>query len=143
MPTVTKSQNLKIAFLLDEHSLKRIDSVLKQEVSEEIKYALSCSDGSSFEFSSVEDVLNIPNTKERQINSISINIPWHQEPQVRMKFRAEGYTSPIEYEITGGEKDVFYLSDKLDECISSLRQWYSTIAFIDFLWFFWVFFLLQ
>ncbi len=58
MPSVTKSRNLKIAFLLDKQLLKRIDSILKQAVSGEIKYALSCSDGSSFEFSSIEDVFN-------------------------------------------------------------------------------------
>ena len=89
----TKSRLLKIAFLLDEQLFLRIISVLK-EISEEIDYRIYCSDGSSFQPSSTEEVLNFPNIKERQITSISLNTPWGQEPRVQIRFRAESLISP-------------------------------------------------
>ena len=35
---------------------------------------------------------------------------------------------PVEYEVSGNEKDVFHASARLDEYFSGLGQWYSLIS---------------
>lgn len=128
----SKSQSFKIAFVLDESLLRSITNLL-QEVSQEIEYHVGCSDGSSIQCTSLEEVLQVPNSKERQITYIVLITPLGKAPSIRLRFRGRPFDDSIEYEVSGDEKSTFFVSDKLDECISNLRQWYTPVAFLSFL----------
>lgn len=120
---------MKIAYILDHDSLMRIVKIL-QEISELIEFTMTCSDDSKIECSSIDDVFAFANIKTRAITSISLVTPWGKRPQINVRFRSEKYR-PVEYDVKGNDKEVYYFSGKLDEAISSLRQWYSKIAFVD------------
>ena len=85
----------------------------------------------SVEYSSVDEVAQFPNSTERQMSSLSANTPWGKSPSVSMKFKNSTYY-PVEYEVRGPERDVFHISSGLEEFISTIRQWYSRIALLDY-----------
>jgi hypothetical protein len=127
----TKTKPFKVAYRLDRQGFERIVGILK-EVSPDVKISVGCSDGSSIEFSTPDELLDFPNSQSRRIQSLSLRTPWGEEPHINVRFRSSESSTPIEYEISGDDKSVFYYSGKLDECVSTYRLWYTPFAFLDF-----------
>ena len=117
---------------MDEESLRQIAGILFG-ISDQIEYTIECSDGSSSEYSLLDDVLAFPNPKTRRITGLSLNTAWQQEPHIQMRFKGQPAV-PVEYTVRGEEKDVFYLSGRLDEAAARLRRWYSPAASFNFMW---------
>ncbi|WP_281755865.1 hypothetical protein [Thermodesulfovibrio yellowstonii] len=103
-----------------------------REVSQELNVSIDCSDGSSIEFSSPDELFEFVNSDARYIKSLRLSTQWDKDLHIYIRFSSKKYSTPIEYEITGNEKSVSYYSGKLDECISTFRLWYTPLAFFDF-----------
>jgi len=103
---------------------------------DDLEYTVLFSDSSSLACSSADEVLGLQNSRERQITSIWIDTSYRSEPRIEIKFIALPYLDPVEYQVSGNEKDVFYASSRLDEYFSGLRQWYSLVVSANFKTFF-------
>lgn len=133
MPTRTSQSRVShVAYVMDEESLRQVAGILFG-ISDQIEYTIECSDGSSIDYSLLDDVLAFQNPKNRRVTGLSLNTSWQQEPHIQMRFKGRSAV-PIEYTVRGEEKDVFYLSGRLDEAIAALRRWYSPVAYFDFMW---------
>jgi hypothetical protein len=144
--TTTKSRYIRMAYLLDAERLRRLEELLKESVTDhidasesllvpnrEIGYSVDFSDGTSRTFSSVEDVLGIENSPKREITSLSLSTPYFYEPiRATIRFRQERNLA-VSYDLTGDDREVLSLSDKLDEYVLGLRQWYSPLTRFSFL----------
>jgi len=132
MPSETsKSKAFKIAYFLDPKGFERIVKILN-DVSKDLEISIGCNDGSSIKFSSPNELLEFTNSESRCIQTVTLATPWGKKPHIYVRFRSTKYSSPVEYEISGDDKTVFYYSGKLDECVSTFRLWYTPIAFLDF-----------
>lgn len=133
MASTRKPGTPKIAFLLDEKSFRQLVALIEDLTSSEsLDYSVRLSDGSSVTFDSADEVLSVQNSRERQITSIWIDTAYRSEPRIEVKFQAARYLDPVEYQVSGNEKDVFHASARLDEYFSGLRQWYSLIVSAGF-----------
>ncbi len=89
-------------------------------------FSVDCADGSAVKYDSVEDVLKLPNAGERRIERIRIaTTEGSVAGSVSLK---DSYFGAIAYDISGPQRDVFYVAGQLEDCIAALRQWYSPIA---------------
>lgn len=129
--TTTKSAELRIAFLLDGESLRTVAAAL-QGICTELQYTVALSDGSTLKTASLDDILGCANSTKRTITSISVETPWGKALQAHVEFGGHRYAAPVQYRVTGNDKEVLYFSDKLEERLSSMRLWYSALALIDF-----------
>lgn len=133
MPIRTnKTRELPIAYVLDEETLSRLLQTMNEEVSQEVDWFVSLSDGSSLHTGDLAEVTNILNTKSRAITRIRCHAKSTTEPkEADVTFRNYGAMSgsgSIAYEVTGDDRTVVYLSGKLEEFLFSLRQWYTVIC---------------
>jgi hypothetical protein len=140
-----KSKAYKMAFLLDETALRRLVDTIREIVardeeraeqpelenfrpSNEISYIVTFSDGSSLECDAFEELVSLPNSRNRMINSISLASPERGQTHIELSFRTNDPDETVYYDVTGTEKDVFFFSHQIEERLTALRQWYSWIA---------------
>jgi hypothetical protein len=142
-----KSRYVRMAYLLDADKLRQLVSLLGENVTshidvsesplvndKEIDYSVDFSDGTSRDFSSIEDVLNLPNSSKRRITSLSLSTPPFYSPiRARVGFRQDRSIA-ASYDLTGDDKEVLSLADKLDEYMLGVRQWYSPLTRFSFFW---------
>src|SRR5258708_3867810 len=146
-----KARSLKIAFVVNADHLRRLATVLG-EASKQLEYTVGLSDGTSVRYSDVEDIIKLPNSKERSITSLiagtpeektlddirympgkgqvgvpsteaAVNPPSTAYVTLRKSNAAE--SPSVEYTITGPQRHVIYLGARLDDWIAATRQWYS------------------
>lgn len=123
-----KTGNPQIAFLLNEQRFRQLVSLLQELTgSAELEYTVRLSDNSSVTCSSADEVLNIQNSKHRQMKSIFVETPILEKPRVEVKFQRDSNSKPVEYTVSGDERNVFHAFARLDEYFAGLRQWYSPI----------------
>lgn len=131
----SKTRSLDIAFLLDAENLTQLENTLK-EIGDAIEYQVKFSDGHTLQFRSAEEVLKQPNSRARSIMSLiagvsgrgkqSVYVVLKDPPKSSSTFGNSAPSSPsVEYTITGTQKNVIYLGDRLDEWAAGIRQWYS------------------
>lgn len=132
-PTTTKPGTPKIAFLLNEQRFRQLVALIQGLTStDDLEYIVRLSDGSSITCESADEVLGVQNSRERRITSIWIDTSYRSEPRIRVRFQSRFYLEPVEYEVSGNEKDVFHASARLDEYFSGLRLWYSPMVSLGF-----------
>lgn len=95
-----------------------------KEASEIIKYSVDCIDGTTIEFSSLDDLLKFPNRKEKQYNKIEIRNPYTDDINISVRFSSREYSS-ISYRISADERIVDYYSGKIEGLLMSTKQWYG------------------
>lgn len=145
--TTTKPRYIKMAYLLDAAKLRQLVELLKEHVTghidvsesllvpdKELDYSVKFSDETSRTFSSVEDVLSIPNSSKRTITSLNISTPLFYSPiRASVHFRQERILA-ASYDLAGEDKEVLALADKLDEYMLGVRQWYSPLTRFSLVW---------
>jgi hypothetical protein len=119
----SKTRSLKNAFLLDLVSLIGLDTLLS-ETEDKSEYQVKFSDGSTIRYVHVQDVINQPNAGTKQIVGIIACIEGEGR-SLSLTMRGDPEPS-VEYSLTGGQKDIGHLADKLDDWIASCTQWYSS-----------------
>lgn len=140
MPETTKPSRLKFAFVLGPEDLDRIASLLQKEVLDRapelesrqspntLTYKVEFSDNSTRSTESLDEVLALPNPPTRKITSISISTPyWYRKIRADIRLQNNEYL-PISYDLRGEDNEVITLSQKLDDHLLALRQWYTPLA---------------
>jgi hypothetical protein len=122
----SKSLDLSIAFVLDELSLRRIVSIL-EGVSKPIEFEIACSDQFSVTYSTLDDVLNFPNSSQRRITALSLTTPWGKSPGISVSLRNRDFLS-MQSRVRGTEQEVYLIAPRLEEALAPLRPWYSVIS---------------
>jgi hypothetical protein len=131
-----KTESLDIAFLLNEVRLRKLVDFLEKELGAEVEYKVSYSDNSSTILTSVDDVLDLRNLKDKKLTGIVITTTSGSATQAAVQLIAVPPKSkrvefmPIEYTISGAAnniRDVYFLYEELGRQLASLRQWYSRI----------------
>ncbi len=144
--TTTKPRSFRWAYLLNENTLRRLDQMLKEDVLNEVEssllsgdepkeldYQVGFSDGSYLHTSSVDEVANLPNSRDRRITSLRISEPfWLTDLRVRVSFTNSRSLPSVEYEVRGEASKALHLADKLDQELPAIRQWYSLITKVSF-----------
>lgn len=144
MGTRTKDGEVKRAFLLSADDLHNLAKLLEEEVLErigersaaiygdedrKISYNVEFSDGSSLDTSSLDEVLQLPNSPLSKITKIRLSTPYSAAKiRASVRFANEGYGGPMSYTVSGEEREVFSLAKKLDEFLIGLKRWYWPIA---------------
>ncbi len=114
-PRTRKPGAPKIAFLLNEQKFRQLVKLMRELTdSENLEYTVGLSDNSSITCESADEVLGIQNSKQRQITSIWIETSYRSDPRIQVKFQNPHYLEPVEYEVSGNEKDVFHSSGRLE-----------------------------
>lgn len=131
---IKKNKELRLGFVVDSSALGRLESILGS-ADNKMELSVYLADGTSYEFNNIKDVLNLQNSKNRPIKRIHVETFFQDGARATVSFRDHDLLDTIEYNLTGEEKDVLYLADKLDEWIGSIKPWYSRIATVDFVLF--------
>jgi hypothetical protein len=127
--TTRKNRELQLAFVVDARFLRDLDGFL-QRIADDRAYVILLSDSSSNDYASVDDLLGFPNTRARRI--LELSAATDSRPgglSAAIRFSDKG---TVEYKIEGEEKDVLHNSRVLEDLISPIRQWYSSVARFNF-----------
>jgi hypothetical protein len=119
----SKSRTRNIAFVIHADQLRTLAKILGEDT-QTLEYTVKFSDYTSVNYEDVEEVIRQPNSDKRSIISLIVGPARHSEKSAFVNLKKSGM-STVEYTIKGTQRDVVYLSDKLDDWIASIRQWYS------------------
>ena len=122
----SKTRTLNVAFLVDADSLKNLECNILSEIKGTLEYKVKFSDGSTIKYPDVDSIVRQPNSDNRFIVSILASVEGHPRHSAYFTLRNEP-EPPVEYTVSGPQRDVIYLSAKLDDWIASCRQWYSAL----------------
>jgi len=121
----SKTRTSNIGFLVDEESLRRLQSLLK-EVNGSPEYKVKFSDGSTVRYTDVKEIISQSNSDRRFIVAVIASVEGHPRKSAFLTMRDDPLPS-VEYTIRGPQRDVIYFADKLDDWVASCRQWYSVV----------------
>ncbi len=142
--TTTKTRSFKMAFLLDGDGLRRINGLLEEKVlttaepaynsaSKKPDYRVDFSDSSNLATTSVDEVADQPNSRQRRITAITINTAYlNRGLRARITFRPYRSLPAVEYEVSGDTASVLDLADELDQHLEGFRRPYSPILRVNF-----------
>lgn len=122
---VSKKKEMKFGLIIDERKLNEIDGIMKK-ISDNVSYEVECTDDTSIEFGTLNDLINFPNHSHKQIKRLEISNGWNKECRVAINLRNSDY-SPIDYRVSGEEREVDFHSRKIEDFLSSLKPWYGFI----------------
>jgi hypothetical protein len=151
--STSKSRTFRIAFQLDEERFRRLSEVLEREVlndmevpteisrigddgevhrdpwyEKELSYHIRLSDGTSITTSSIDDVLRLPNSRDRRITYVSLSTPLLYRPLNARVNLIESRNAPVSYDVSGEYRKVLPVTDALDDHLPGLRQWYTPVV---------------
>lgn len=116
---ITKSRDFRIAFLINERKLRELDSIIRKN-STHVEYNVDCIDGRSMVFTSIDELINYPNRKEKQISRIEITNTYKDSVRFRVSLG-----SMISYRVVADEEKIDFYSSQIEDFIFSLKQWYG------------------
>jgi hypothetical protein len=119
----SKTRTLDIAFVVTPDLLKRLAEILGK-TSETLEYTAKFSDGTSFNYDKIEDVIGHSNSDKRSIVSLIAGTADEAVKSAYVNLKKNDSPS-LEYTINGAQRDVIYFADQLDEWVAAVRQWYS------------------
>ncbi len=120
---ITKSKSFKIAIALEGQTLRQLVDILTREISGDIRLRVQCLDRTSFETSQIEDVLDYPNLKGRELIRLYITAEDRRASKyVDLRFASGSYLNSVDYTIREEDRDVLFLSDKIEQVIEGISQ---------------------
>lgn len=122
----SKTREKKVAYLLNEKKLKELQNILNP-LSEDLVYEVSCIEGTTIKFTSLDEFLRYPNRKTKQYKRIEIRTPYSITETVSIIFSNNPYQS-ITYRVSGEEDKVDSYSVKIEDFLVSLKRWYSMLS---------------
>jgi len=117
----SKTRSLKVAFLLDPESIRRLHALLG-ELNGPIEYRVKFDDGTTIKYD-MDEIIGQPNAGNKVIIGILTSVAGEGR-SISLTMRGDPEPS-VEYTMTGIQQDVVYFADKLDTWIAACTQWYS------------------
>lgn len=122
-----KERTVRKAILINEDSLRSITEILGGSNSK-LTFEVLCADGSTLFPKTVEEVLSLPNTRNRAIKRLDISRDWDAPTQAMIGFDADRVFEPVTYRLSGQDKEILYLSDQIDQAIEAMSQWHTVLS---------------
>jgi hypothetical protein len=97
------------------------------ESGRDLQYTVTWADGTSVPYPDIEEVVQQPNSKENPIIALIAGTPQEASQSAYIVFKKNPEPT-VEYTINGPQHKVVYLAHKLDEWVSTTRQWYSIFS---------------
>jgi hypothetical protein len=119
----SKARSLDIAFVVDADLLRQLAKVLG-EMGDSLEYQVKFSDGRTIQYRDIEDIISQPNSKGRDIVSLTAGVTGRGKQSAFIVLR-EAPSPNVEYTINGTQRNVIYFGEKLDEWTEGIRQWHS------------------
>jgi hypothetical protein len=96
--------------------------------SKQLTYRVDLSGGTSLTLTHIDEVLRQDNSRRKSNSTNSVSNPGRYATlHARVRLNDSPY-SPVTYDLSGNYQDVMLLSDKLDDFLPGLRQWYSYVS---------------
>lgn len=135
--TISKSKECRVGIRVDTWDIERLAQVLGGD--ERVTgLAIEMGDGSTCRIDTAAELAGIENTPARRIRAITAESTppaflFNEEKPSRMALITvrEGPGDTIRYHVSGSLRAVNELSRELDDWVTSLRPWYSSIAVMD------------
>jgi hypothetical protein len=135
-----------MAFVLDDDLIRRLVNILVRETSEgskadeishheDIVCEATFFDGTEMQNASVEDILALPNSRRSRIKAIRVSTLYRSRVRASIRFNNQRI-APVSYYLSGENRDVLVLSDKLDDFLPQIRPTWSPLARFSFVMFF-------
>lgn len=133
----SKDESHKIAFVLSEDHIRRLVALISDNIESSsslleaaIHYKVEFPGSAELSTESLDDVLALPNSGNKQIKAIRM-LAVGAEPSIYVRLSdISGYAN-VRYSVTGTDKQVFYITDKLGDVVGSIRMWHSRLSHAD------------
>jgi hypothetical protein len=122
----SKSQVFRIPFVVAESDIEQAWNLIGSS-GKAINCSANLTDGSSIYPETKDDLFSLPNPSSRRIYRLSLSTQWNNSIRVELTLEDSEYR-PIEYSVSGEEKETVFLCDRLDQWIDSVRQPHGAIA---------------
>jgi hypothetical protein len=129
----TKTSSKRMAFVVDESVLRRLDEVLKTWG--DPSYEVQAKDGTVTPCPDLDCLLDQSNSQSRAITRISAesrpmkrDVQSYQHLNVNLN---DSRFDNVDYRVVGDSDRVFILANRLDEWLTEIRPWYAPIAALD------------
>ena len=141
---VSKSNNCRVGFRIDSWDLERLAGLLGgDELVTGVTVEMG--DGSSYQLEDVGELQGVKNAPARPIQAITVEsappafvFREDNPPRLALVTVRDGASDTVRYHVSGPLRTVDSLTRELDEWVTSLRPWYSSLAAMDragfFLW---------
>jgi len=115
------------AFVVDEVALKRLNKIVTDQAGA-LTYKVSLSDGTVLH-PSFEEIFGVANLSGRAIHKISGETDYRQPLWIAFSIDNSVWAKTLDFSIRGEERDVVFVSNRLDEWASSVSKGYSFLCF--------------
>jgi hypothetical protein len=128
VPTTSKSRSFARTFCVRPANLEAAWNIVS-EAGKDAGVKFWCSDGSIITSDGLETLLEFQNAKFRRIIRVDIENAYRSETRVAASFKGSFDLGPeVGYQIDGEDRNVIYLSNKIEEIFSGIWPWYSRIT---------------
>src|SRR5271169_5914415 len=119
-----KDRRYVVAFVVNDIALTRLNTIVST-YSETPSYRVSLSDGTVLQPSTFQELLELPNSSNRDIRKIDVDTPYSAKLRIELSVDADRFSDTVVFTTRGEERDVVFVSGKLDEWVDSVSQWYG------------------
>ncbi len=127
-----------MAFVVSSDHIQEIASIMStnikssdEDYGKELRYRVEFPAGGSVNTTSLDEVLAIPNSGNKQIKALRISTGLTVRPRMEIEFDCSPDYSNVTYEVTGAEEAVYFVAGQLTEVIQRTRMWYTRISRSD------------
>lgn len=122
-----KDTEYERAFVVDEGALRRLNKIVTDQAGG-LTYKVSLSDGTVLH-PSFEEIFGLANLSGRAIHKISGETAYQQPLRIGFAIDNSLWAKTIDFSVRGEERDVAFVSDRLDEWASSVSKRYGFLCF--------------
>ena len=120
---------LPYAFVIDDMKLKKLTELLEDSLGS-VNFSVKCAGGRSYNFESVEDLINYENPKSKKILKLYLFV--HSADDRRsslISFDSDSGIIPgIYMKLEVEENELLTLEDKIEDVIAGMRPWYNIMS---------------
>ncbi len=140
----SRSKSFRVAYVLTADGLRGLLNTISNLVESEdpgslpnmsgprFTYTVEFADGSEARTDELENILSLSNSGAKRITGLRVLAGYHVRPRVHLSFDTKWVTANVTYNVFDAtDSQVLYLSSKLNDEVSRIRTWYSTIAYLD------------
>lgn len=115
--------------VVDDVQLKKLTELLENSLGS-VKFSVKCAGGRSYDFKSVEDLINYENPKSKKILKLYLFVRSADDLRSSLiSFDADSGIMPgIYMQLEVEENELLNLEDKIEDVIVGMRPWYNIIS---------------
>lgn len=117
------------AFVVNDVKLKKLTELLEDNLGS-VNFSIDCADGRSYDFESVEDLINYENPKSKKMLKLRLFVRSADDLRLSsITFNGDsGLVPGIYMNLEVKENELLNLRDKIEDAIAGMRPWYNVIS---------------